>query len=228
MTEFLVGYHVRDRTQEEVGAAVRFARFTPAWVSLPQGPWVSVFPEIAETLDMETLNRIGVIFSRTLKTYVWSALLNDSRSLLYTVFDRGEVKAEYDSFPELYGSKSRSYRRLTDGKPGLMVNLCAAAVPIETMEQVLFRKPLSEAVNEVALEEKIDCEEELMSLMPEEYVHERIMEKRGYATEKARLDDLARLLGVSYALNTYSELTEHFRRGAKGLPGQKKFILVNR
>ncbi|MFO8057074.1 MAG: hypothetical protein R6V10_07255 [bacterium] len=228
MTEFLVGYHIRDRSQEEVGAAIRFARFTPAWVSPCHGPWISVFPEPAETMDMEVLNRIGTLLSRTLKTYVWSALLNDSRSLLYTVYEKGEVKAEYDSFPELYGSKSRSYRRLTDGKPGLMVDLCPAAVPLETMEEVLFRKPLAEAVSEVALEEKVDCEEELMSLMPEEYVHERIMEKRGYATEKIRLAELARLLGVSYALHTYSELSEKMKKGPSDLAGADEFMQVNR
>jgi hypothetical protein len=227
MTDFLVGYHVRDRTQEQVRAAVRFARFSPAWVSPRHGPWASVFPEIAETMDMEILNHIGVILSRTLKTFVWSALLNDSRSLLYTVFEKGEIKAEYDSFPELYGSKSKSYRRLTDGKPGLMINLCPAAVPLETMEQVLFRKPLSEAVNEVAFEEKVDVEEELMSLMPEEYVHERIMEKRGYATEKLRLADLAKLLGVYYALHTFSELSDQLKQKSDDLKGQD-FVLVNR
>ncbi len=228
MTEFLAGYHVRDRTQEQVRAAVRFARFSPAWVSPRQGPWVSVFPEIAETMDMEVLNHVGVILSRTLKTFVWSALLNDSRSFLYTLFEKGEIKAEYDSFPELYGSKSKSYRRLTDGKPGLMVNLCPAAISLEIMEQVLFRKPLSEAVNEVAVEEKIDCEEELMSLMPEEYVHERIMEKRGYATEKARLADLARLLGISYALHTFSEISDQFKEKFSGQEDDADFILVNR
>ena len=229
MSLTLVSFHVLERDQEAVAAAIRFGRFAPAWVSPPSGRWLSVFTAQAESRDPKVLNRIGIILSRTLDTYVWSVLLHDATVLMYTVFEKGEIRAEYDSFPELAETRTRRYREMTGGNPGLMARLCPKPVEVPVMEQVLFRKPLKQAVREVMAEEKIKDEQELAATLPPDYIQERIMVKRGFMVEEERLAELASLLEVQNALLTFQMLERYFQEGKKGLVlGEEEFLRVAR
>jgi len=229
MGQSLTSFHVRERDQEAVASALRFGRFTPAWVSPSSALWVSAFAGPAESRNLQVLNRIGINLSRTLDTYVWSVLLHNSTVLLYTLFEQGEIKAEYDSFPELAESRTRKYREMTNGKPGLMVKLCPVPVSVGIMEQVLFRKPLAEAIREVMAEEKLGSEEEMAAVLPEDYIQERIMVKRGYQAEEERLAELASLLDVPNVLFTFQMLEQYFQEGRRGLVlGEEDFLRVAR
>lgn len=223
----LVSFHVRDRDQEQVIAAVRFCRLAPAWVSPLIGPWVSVFPSDAEPPEPAVLNRAGEGLSRVLDTHVIGFLLEERRSLLYTVFNGGRIVAEYDSFPEMSGVRGGGYRRETSGRPELLAGLCPGPADGTAMERVLFRRPLAEAVREVMAEEKVESESELWTLLPEDYLMSRIMEKRGFATEEERLSELAALLGISCALFSFGMLERPFQTGGKGLaPDEEKWRRV--
>ena len=118
---------------------------------------------------------------------------------------------------------------MTGGNPGLMARLCPKPVEVPVMEQVLFRKPLKQAVREVMAEEKIKDEQELAATLPPDYIQERIMVKRGFMVEEERLAELASLLEVQNALLTFQMLERYFQEGKKGLVlGEEEFLRVAR
>jgi len=223
----VTSFHARDRDTDAVIRALRFGRVLPSWVSSNDSVWVSIFPASAEGRDPRVLNRIGTILSRSLDTYVWSVLLHDSTVFQYTVFEQGEIVAEYDSFPELSPSMKNGYRDLTAGRPGLMSRLCPGNTSRREIEEVLYRKPRGEALSEIMEEEKAKDEDELYSILPADYVHERIMEKRGWPAEEERLAEVASILDVREALLSFGMLEGYYME--EGVPlefGDCDFIRV--
>ncbi len=225
----LCSFHCHGRDVEAVVSALRFGRFTPAWVAPPTGPWVSFFPRLAETHDFEVLDQIGRNLSKTLSAYIWSVCLQQSTVLLYTLFHEGDIAAEYDSFPDAESDWSWKYWRATGGAPELLAGLRPAGADVSELEYVLRRKPREEAIMEIIAEEKLEDKHELLESLPEDYVRNRIMEKRGYRKEEERLAELCEIMGAPNAMLSYSVLELYFSESREGLiDGEEEFVRVVR
>ena len=86
---------------------------------------------------------------------------------------------------------------------------------------------IAETLSEVAAEEKLD-QDKIISFLPEEYLENRIMDKRD-DKEEERLMDLISLLEIPNALFSFRILENYFTTGKQGLvPGEKRFLLVER
>ena len=95
-----VNYQVRANSIRPVVAMARRVCCGPAYVDTAGDGWVGVFDEISDRQDQEMMHQLTEDLSAGLETSVFAFAVNDSDVLEYLRYERGELVAEFNSWPD--------------------------------------------------------------------------------------------------------------------------------
>jgi hypothetical protein len=107
MGAFLVNFHVRTSSIEQVSESLQQLPIENAWIAGPQNEWISFWEEQASLQDTGRIRAIAQHISRALEAPVIAFLVHDSDVLCYWLYDLGKQLDEYNSCP-CYGEDDES------------------------------------------------------------------------------------------------------------------------
>ena len=138
MGAFFTNLHVCKTSQQAVCDAVQKMDLGRAYVSPQGGNWVTIYSEVTEDQNDQTLRDIAGGLSRTLKTDVIAFLVHDSDIAMYWLFRTGELIEEFNSAPDYFEEKE--FGESEDGRggdPDALLPLCVPGTTRAQLEQVL-------------------------------------------------------------------------------------------
>ena len=138
MGAFLTSLHVRKASQQAVCDAFQKMNKGRAYVSPASGNWVTIYSEITEDQNDQTLRDIASRLSRTLKTDVLAFLVHDSDITAYWLYRIGELLDEFNSAPDYFEEKEFGESEGGQGgDPEVLLPLCVPGTTREQLQQVL-------------------------------------------------------------------------------------------
>src|SRR5262245_40366256 len=99
---FYVNSQVRADSAGPVRAMARRACISLAYVAPPRNGWVAVYDEASDAQDEAMLRQVAHDLSEGLATTVFTFLVDDGDVLLYFLYERDELVAEFDSWPDYH------------------------------------------------------------------------------------------------------------------------------
>ncbi len=154
MGAFFTNLQIRKSSQQAVCAAFQKMNQGRAYVSPDAADWVTVYSEVTEDQNDETLRQIASGLSRTLKTDVVAFLVHDSDIALYWLFRSGDLIDQFNSAPNYFEGAGDS-DEAEGGDPDALLPLCIPSTTRAQLEQVLhpsdgFPLMAEEIVDELA------------------------------------------------------------------------------
>jgi ankyrin repeat protein len=144
----LCNMHVRSDSQKEVCEALKKVITIRAYVSPAEEGWVSVFDEVANSMDQEEALRLGKELSAVLKTAVFIGEIFHSDVMMYYLFHDGNQLDFYNSTPDYFGKEDKDEFEKTKGNPELLCSYANASIKPLEVQLILARKPATERENE--------------------------------------------------------------------------------
>src|SRR5215469_1806688 len=138
MGAFFTNLHVRKASQQAVCDAFQKMNQGRAYVSPQSGDWVTLYSEVTEDQNDQTLRDIASGLSRTLKTDVIAFLVHDSDITAYWLYRTGELTDEFNSAPDYFEEKEFGESEGAEGgDPEALLPLCVRGTTREQLQQVL-------------------------------------------------------------------------------------------
>ncbi len=224
---------VRANSQEAVVAALTTLLKELAYVSPSVGGWVGVYPEGGAT-DTDTL---AERLSASLACGVFSWNVYDSDVFMYSLYENGKLRDEFNSDPE-WGTDpndedapppNAAERKRVRGRPEALVQYCMPGIGYSAVQEVL-QPPLSTVPDEDLPPGPMMAEKHLLMFakalkttpdaMREEW---KQLARRKYQFAEAQAGDLAKLFGIAEELDVcrYRDIAE-----ANGNFAGRQFRLV--
>jgi hypothetical protein len=138
MGSFYTNYQVRSDSTAVVLKALTPLAQAGAYVSPPDNGWITIYDEASDDQSDATIEALGRGLSHALKTSVLAFLVHDSDIFHYWLFEKGELKDEYDSDPEYFGQPvdEKALVRLR-GNPDALVPLCRPGTTAAQIDAIL-------------------------------------------------------------------------------------------
>lgn len=95
MGTFLTNVHIQTTSPEQVIEAMQSLEVRGAWLSGPNGPWITLWDSMGLTRSEEVAQHL----SRQLEAPVITFMVHDSDILMYQLYDNGQMLDEYNSCP---------------------------------------------------------------------------------------------------------------------------------
>ncbi len=154
MGAFFTNLQVRKSSQQAVCEAFQKMNQGRAYVSPDAANWVTVYSEVTEDQNDETLREIAGALSRTLKTDVLAILVHDSDIAMYWLFRNGDLIDQFNSAPNYFEGAGDS-DEAEGGDPDALLPLCVPGTTRAQLEQILhpsdgFPLMAEEIVDELA------------------------------------------------------------------------------
>src|SRR5262245_52734565 len=105
MGAFFTNLHARTVDATAFERALTTLGALPAYVSEPEGGWLSAYPELTESQDTDELDRLASALSQHLHCAVFAFLVHDSDIFRYVLFEDGKLRDVYDSAPGYFEGK---------------------------------------------------------------------------------------------------------------------------
>ena len=131
---------VRSDSQESVVAALTGLLKEPAYVALAVNGWVGVYPEG----DADAADKLAKKLSAKLACGVFFRSVYDSDIFLYTLYEDGKKRDEFDSNPDYFETVSAAKKARLRGKPEALVPYCLPGIGYSQVREVLHPAELAE------------------------------------------------------------------------------------
>lgn len=129
---------VRNATAKIISALLQKLTDSRAYVSPEHNGWVTVYPEVTEDQNDETLRALASGLSLSLKTDVIGFLVHDSDIAAYWLYRSGVLADEFDSDPDCLGrSPDNKTRQRVRGSVEALLPLCVVGTTHDQIEAVI-------------------------------------------------------------------------------------------
>ncbi len=164
MGAFVVNFHVQSSSPDQVTKVLREIGLEGAWISGPNGRWVSFWDSLASRQDMLRIQQVAQPLSRQLEAPVIAFLNHDSDFICYWLYDKGQLLDEYNSCPGYFdGDVSQEETMAADCQ--VLKKYCRADTPIEALEEILKIWTQAEALQGIT-SPYVFAEDRLAALAP--------------------------------------------------------------
>ncbi len=132
MGTFLTNVHVQCSSPEQVTEVVRSMDVQGAWLSGPNGPWITLWDSMGLTRAGDLAQHV----SKQLEAPAIAFMVHDSDILFYWLYDNGQLLDEYNSCPGYFdGDDSMEEAYQADCEQ--IKKYCRAETTIEELERLL-------------------------------------------------------------------------------------------
>lgn len=136
MGAFVVNFHVQSSSKQQVTDRLREIGVEGAWISGPNGRWISFWDSLASRQDSMRIQQIAQPISQQFDAPVIAFLNHDSDFICYWLYDQGQLLDEYNSCPGYFdGDTSQEETLAADCE--VLKKYCGAATTSEELEEIL-------------------------------------------------------------------------------------------
>ncbi len=191
MGAFLVNFHVRGESREQVVESLRKLHIEKAWVAGENEGWLSFWEEEASKQSEVRIQDLAHRVSDDLDATCIAFLVHDSDILCYWLYDRGTQLDEYNSCPCYWRDDASIDEKSLAADCGLLLKYCRPGTLLSKLENVLAQWTKADMAADIA---------------------------QAFPLAEGRLASLATLLGLreAVAMTDYNDIGRNVSAGELG------------
>ncbi|MDZ7617692.1 MAG: ankyrin repeat domain-containing protein, partial [Patescibacteria group bacterium] len=136
MGAFLVNFHARATSRDQVAEALRHVPAVDGWVAVSKRGWVAFWDRQSSDQNIDRIRSIGEDISRLLQTATIAFLVHDSDVFCYWLYDCGEQLDKYYCCPGYWGEDAIDRKPLF-GNCEVLAKYCRAGTHPRQLEKLL-------------------------------------------------------------------------------------------